>query len=158
NNLGGGGQSQLNLPTLAFYSEETEQTIQISDTQGFGSKLINETRFQYNRDDNLQNPTNTNPVTDVLDNFVGGGNGQGHLSDRQNSYELQNYTSLIHANHSIKFGARVRGTQDSNYSTSGFNGTFVFSALTGNPNLTPTCLGQNPPCPISLAFAMGQIQ
>jgi hypothetical protein len=158
NNLGGGGQSQLNLPTQAFYSEETEQTVQISDTQVFGSKLINETRFQYNRDDNLQNPTNTNPVTDVLDNFVGGGNGQGHLSDRENSYELQNYTSLIHGNHSIKFGARVRGTQDSNYSTSGFNGTFVFSALTGSPNLTPTCLGQNPPCPISLAFAMGQIQ
>ena len=32
----------------------------------------------------------------------------GNQNDRQNNYEFQNYTSLIHGNHTLKFGARVR--------------------------------------------------
>ena len=32
----------------------TEHTVQISDTQVFGAKVVNETRFQYLRDNNGQ--------------------------------------------------------------------------------------------------------
>jgi len=119
--------SQLYLPSQAYYSKSTEDTIQVSDTQVFGTKIINESRFQYLRDNNIQNPNDTNPATNVLGEFVGGGNGEGTLNDLQNAYEVQNYTSVIHGTHTIKFGARFRGTQDTNYSNAGFNGSFLFS-------------------------------
>jgi Carboxypeptidase regulatory-like domain len=121
--------SQLNLSSQAYYYQSTEDTVQISDTQVFGSKIVNETRFQYLRDSTIQNPNDTNPAVNVLGSFTGGGFGSGNLNDLQNAYEIQNYTSVIHGNHILKFGARVRVTQDTNYSTSGFNGTFVFPTL-----------------------------
>lgn len=126
--------NQLSLATQAYSSKSTEDTVQISDTQVFGTKIVNETRFQYNRDNNLQTPNDINPAVSVQGSFLGGGNSEGTLNDLQNSYELQNYTSLITGNHILKFGGRFRATQDTNYSTSGFNGTFTFSPL---PNGTP---------------------
>ena len=119
--------NQLYLPTQAYYTKSTEDTVQISDTQLFGTKIVNETHFQYNRDGNDQNPQNTNPAVSVLGEFTGGGNSEGTLNDLQNSYEVQNYTSLIHGNHTMKFGGRFRATQDTDFSTAGFNGTFVFA-------------------------------
>jgi hypothetical protein len=121
--------NQLSLPTQAYSSMSTEDTVQISDTQVFGTKIVNETRFQYNRDNNSQTPDSTNPSVSVQGSFLGGGNSEGAVNDLQNSYELQNYTSFIKGNHILKFGARFRATQDTNYSTAGFNGTFTFSPL-----------------------------
>jgi hypothetical protein len=135
--------SQLYLASQAYYSKSTEDTVQISDTQVFGSKIVNETRFQYNRDNSIQTPNDTHPATNVLGSFIGGGNSSGAQNDLQNSYELQNYTSLIHGNHTIKFGGRFRATQDTNDSTSGFNGTFVFQPTSGpfvGSNAQPTQL------------------
>ena len=152
--------SQFSLPTQATNSKETEQTVQISDTQVFGTKIVNETRFQYNRDNTIQNPVSTNPAVNVFGNFVGGGNSGGNQNDLENNYELQNYTSLIHGNHVFKFGGRFRDTHDTNYSTSGFNGTFTFSTLTGTTTLTPACQtqSQNPPCPASYYSALNAVQ
>jgi hypothetical protein len=131
--------SPFDLATQAYTPKSTENTVQISDTQVFGTKIINETRFQYERDNNLQNPVDTNPAVVVQGSFTGGGNSEGTLNDVQNGYEFQNYTSLIHGNHTFKFGARFRTTLETNYSTSGFNGTFTFLPSTGpftgaNPN------------------------
>lgn len=122
--------NQFSLPTQSYYTRSVEDTFQLSDTQVFGAKIVNETRFQYNRDNNVQNPLDTNPAVSVLGNFLGGGNSEGTLNDLQNSYELQNYTSLIHGNHTMKFGARFRATHDGDYSTSAFNGTFIFPSIT----------------------------
>ena len=123
----------LTLATQGYDSKSTENTLQISDTQVIGSKIVNETRFQYNRDLNIQNPNEITPTVNVLGDFIGGGNSEGTLNDLQNNYELQNYTSLIHGNHMIKFGGRFRATRDTNFSTAGFNGTFVFSPLGNIP-------------------------
>ena len=123
------GVGQLSLASQAFNSESTEQTLQISDTQVIGSKIVNETRFQYNRDQSSQSPHDKNPSIDVLGTFAGGGSGEGSSNGLQNRYELQNYTSLIHGNHILKFGGRVRATHDASNSTSGFNGTFTFSSF-----------------------------
>jgi hypothetical protein len=153
------GVGQLVLPTQGYYSKSTEDTLQISDTQVFGSKIVNETRFQYERDNSIENSLDSNPGVSVFGSFSGGGNNGGNLNDRQNNYELQNYTSLIQGNHTLKFGARVRVTQDTNYSTNGFNGTFTFSSLgsaASDPDTPSNCanLGQTPPCPISLYYAL----
>ena len=154
------GVGLLSLPTQGYYSKEVEHTFQISDTQVIGSKTVNETRFQYHRDDSLQTPIDTYPAVNVIGNFTGGGSGQGNVNDRENNYEVQNYTSLIHGNHILKFGGRVRATQDTNYSTSGFNGTFTFSSLITSTDTPSNCssLAQNPACPISLLYADQQIK
>jgi len=153
------GAGVLNLPAQAYYSKEVEHTVQISDTQVIGSKIVNETRFQYHRDDSFQTPTDTTPTVNVFGNFTGGGNNSGALNDAQNNYEFQNYTSLIHGNHTLKFGARVRDTQDTNYSTDGFNGEFSFSSLNSATDIPSNCgnLGGNPACPISLLYAEQQL-
>jgi carboxypeptidase family protein len=132
--------NQFSLPTQAYYSKSTEDTVQLSDTQVYGSKIVNETRFQYNRDNNVQTPESENPAVNVLGNFLGGGNSEGNLNDLQHSYEVQNYTSLIHGNHTMKFGARFRDTQDLDYSTAGFNSTFIFPSFAAYENSTPTQL------------------
>ena len=134
--------NQFSLPTQAYYSKSTEDTVQISDTQVFGAKIVNETRFQYNRDNNVQTPQSTDPAVSVLGNFLGGGNSEGNLNDLQNSYEVQNYTSLIHGNHTMKFGARVRATHDSDYSTAGFNGEFIFPSFSAYLKSAPTQLSE----------------
>src|ERR1700757_2471241 len=92
------GVGVLSLASQGYYSQTTEDTVQISDTQVIGSKIINETHFQYNRDNQLQNPIDTNPAVTVLGNFAGGGSASGKQIDQQNNYEVQNYTSMIHGN------------------------------------------------------------
>jgi hypothetical protein len=69
------------------------------------------------------------PQVTVLGAFIGGGNGT-ISTDHQDHYELQNYTSVIHGNHTTKFGVRFRAVHDDSNSNAGFNGTFTFSSLT----------------------------
>ncbi len=126
-NAGIGGFS---LPTTGYNSHSTEQTVQISDTQIINPNIINETRFQYIRDSDNQNPLSFDPTIIVQGNFTGGGSSAGISIGNQDHYELQNYTSIAHGKHFIKFGGRLRGTQYSSTQNSGFNGTYTFSSLT----------------------------
>jgi len=139
------GIGQTTLPSQAYNTTSTEQTVQIGDTQIYGAKIVNETRFQYLRDDAGQTALDQNPSVNVLGSFIGGGDGQ-VSQDNQNHYEFQNYTSIIHGSHTIKFGVRARVTQDNNTSTNGFNGTFTFSSLCSqvtNPG-NNSCVTQAP--------------
>ncbi len=120
----------FSLPSQAYDLASTEQMLQASDTQIIGSSMVNETRFQYLRDVENQNPMSVAPAVTVLQAFTGGGYTAGTLADRTNRYELQNYSSLLHSTHLVKFGIRLRAVQDSNISTAGFNGAFLFSSLT----------------------------
>jgi hypothetical protein len=149
------GIGQFALPSTGYNSDSTEHTLQISDTQVIGSKIINEIHFQYLRELDNQYALSSQPTLNVPGAFNGGGNSQGNILDHQDHYELQNYTSIIHGNHTVKFGARLRGIRDANSQTSGFNGTFTFSSLltpAGGSTCVPTP-GQ-PPCPISYEDAV----
>lgn len=147
------GIGQFNLPAQAYNSKSIEHTLQISDTQVIGSKIVNETRFQYLGQRESQLAQTVTPAVNVLGSFTSGGNSQGDIVDKQNHYELQNYVSLIHGNHILKFGGRLRAVRDTENTTSGFNGTFVFSSLdAASSNCTPP---SNPiPCPISYGSAV----
>ena len=123
------GIGQFTLPSQGYNETSDEHTFQIGDTQVYGSKVVNETRFQHLRERDSQNALSTDPTINVRGAFQDGGNNQGTIIDHQDHYEVQNYTSVIHGNHTIKFGARVRSVRQANYSTSGFNGTFTFSSL-----------------------------
>jgi hypothetical protein len=132
------GVGGFSLASLAYNTLSTEHTVQISDTQIIGSRVINETHFQLLHEDVNQTALNFQPTISVQGAFTGGGSGSGNSVDRTNRYEFQNYTSIALPKHFIKFGARVRLTTDSNSATSGFNGAFSFASLStyvaGNPS------------------------
>ena len=123
------GVGQYELPSQGYNLSSTEQTLQVSDTQIFGSNIVNETRFQYIRDANNQMPQNTTPTVIVPGEFTIGGNNLGAIVGGENHYEFQNYTSVALGKHFLKFGARLREAQETNSSTANYNGTFVFPSL-----------------------------
>jgi hypothetical protein len=143
------GIGQFTLPTQGYNDTSEEHTFQIGDTQVYGANVVNETRFQYLRERDIQNALGIDPTINVRGAFGGGGNNQGTIVDHQDHYEVQNYTSVIHGNHTMKFGARVRAVRDANYSTSSFNGTFTFSSLTQYQAVECALHGSpQPACPV----------
>jgi len=129
NNENDDGIGQFSLASQAYNVRDTEQTLQISDTQILSANVVNETRFQYIRDNNTLAAQNLGQTILVLGAFTDGGNQLGTILDKENHYELQNYTSIVHGNHFVRFGGRLRATTDSNSSTSNFNGVTTFSSL-----------------------------
>lgn len=163
NSQGVGGFSLY--PSQAYDVTDTEQTLQISDTQILSPNVVNETRFQYIHDSNAQTPLLTPGLTtSVLGAFTSGGNQAGTVIDRENHFEAQNYTSIVHGPHFIKFGGRLRITTDSNQSQSNFNGLYTFaslaayqSAISGAP-CTPTPQNTCGPSQFSLTDGQSQFQ
>lgn len=125
-NAGIGG---FTLPSQAYNLRTTEQTVQVSGTQVLSTKVVNETHFQYLRDQSSQLAQNNGVSLIVQGAFNGGGSNLGNVLDTTNHYELQNYTSIQLAKHFIKFGGRLRVLTDSNNSTAGFNGEYVFPSI-----------------------------
>jgi len=130
NNQENKGVGQFSLPSQAYGVNHTEQTFQLSDTQLFGQKIVNETGFEYLRDRNNMTPAATDVTLNVQGAFVGGGNTQQFSLDKQDYYEAQNYTSWLHGSHVFKFGGRLRALRDAGYADPNFNGTYTFNSLT----------------------------
>ena len=123
------GIGQLALASTGYNESSTEHTLQISDTQILGAKAVNETRFQYLRENSQQNPVSSAPTLNVIGAFVGGGSSQGRSTDHTEHYELQNYASVAVGSHFLKFGGRLRVGHEVSASSEGFNGTFTFPSL-----------------------------
>ncbi len=123
------GVGQFNLPSTGYNSSLSQNAIQVSDTQIFGAKVVNETRFRWVRAVTEYNPLSTAQTVSVQSAFTGGGNFQGKLNDTQNRYEFQNYTSMALGSHAVKFGVRLRDGIDNNTSYENFNGTYVFTSI-----------------------------
>ena len=124
------GVGQFALASQAYDSKNTEQVLRFSDSQTYGAKLLNETRFQYIRDRNRQTPQTFGPTIVVQGGFTGGGSNLGFNNDAQDHYELQNYVQTSRGKHTIDFGVRFRALRDSNDSNSNFNGQYTFASLT----------------------------
>ncbi len=132
------GVSQFALQSQAYNVMNHENTLQISDTQVLGASVINETRFSYTRDRNNQVAQNTDATVTVQGAFTGGGSNAGVVRDNQDRYELQNYTTAAKGAHTLNIGGRLRLTRDSSYSTSGFNGNYIYSSLAAYGAQTPS--------------------
>ncbi|HLY18996.1 MAG TPA: carboxypeptidase regulatory-like domain-containing protein [Bryobacteraceae bacterium] len=125
------GIGVFTLPTRAYNVQSGEQSASLTNTIMVSSTVINETRFQFYRDTNLQLATDEASTISVLGAFTGGGApfGLGQSYSNENHYELQNYTSIVHGTHFFKFGGRLRDVTLSNDSTQNYNGTFTFTSL-----------------------------
>ena len=127
-NFGGG----FALQSRATQTENTSNTIKLTETAILNAKTINETRFQY-RYVNVENKgDNTNPAINVAGAFLGGGALIGLNFERDKFWEIQNYTTTSfgeNAEHGVKFGIRVRRRILEDRSESNYNGTFTFTGF-----------------------------
>ncbi len=127
------GLGQFSLPSqLNVTSNGAEHNLQISDTQVINSTMINETRFQFVKDDSTQidkSPLAGMAAITVMDAFSAGSS-RGNSSNQQNHYEFQNYTSKVHGLHFLRFGGRVRVNTQNMNSWSNQYGTFTYTSPT----------------------------
>ena len=123
------GVSQFNLPENGYSRDDSEHTAQITGTAVLNSKVVNETRFQFRRENEFQTAVSNGPQITVPGAFTTGGAGVGHTAQGTDRYELQNYTSMAEGRHSVKFGVRLRGYKLDFNSPQNFNGTYSFASL-----------------------------
>ncbi len=123
------GVGGFSLQDTGVDSTNTEHTIQISDTQVLSTKVINETRFQFLRENSREIPLSTAPSVSVNAAFNSGGSSGGTSTDQQEHYEVQNYTSMSLGTHFLKFGGRLRAVHDVSTAAGGFNGSWSFNRL-----------------------------
>ncbi len=107
-------------------TSSAENTIQISDTQIVSSRIINETRFEFQRDTSNVAAISTDPAVSVQGSFTAGGSSAGSSNDVENHYEVQNYTSIQLKKNFVRLGGRLRLTNDANTTTQGSNGVFTY--------------------------------
>ena len=141
------GVGDFNLPERAYDVENTEHTLQLTETAIINQKIINETRFQYRANRRRQEGDAARPTLRVLDAFTGGGAQVGLSTNDADRFELQNYSSWTVGNHSLKAGARLRHVSIRDVSPQNFSGTFTFGGglapqLDGAGNIVRDAAGQ----------------
>jgi hypothetical protein len=123
------GIGNFSLPERAYDTENTSQSIQLTETSVIKGKYVNETRFQFSRNTNARLGDNTRATVNVNDAFTSGGSQVGLSSTENNRWELQNFTLWTYKLHSLKAGGRLRGVSITDISRNNFGGSFTFTSL-----------------------------
>ena len=123
------GIGNLTLPESAYNQSSTSNILQISDTETFSTKLVNEIHFEYEREHEAQTALNSTPTVTLSGDFTNGGYSGQNLSDHQDHFEFQNYTSLQLKKNFIRFGGRLRTTREAQNTEDGTNGFFQYGTL-----------------------------
>ena len=120
------GVGGFSLPSRAFDTQNTEQSIQFTETSVINKTIVNETRFQFEHNRIGQDADNSIPTLEVQEAFTGGGSQVGQSNTVEKEWELTNNTSFAKGPHSLKFGVRLRGIHTTQFSPQNFGGTFTF--------------------------------
>lgn len=123
------GVGNLTLPSSATNMSSLGNELQLSDTQTWSAKLINETRFEYEREHTADSPASTAPAVSVSGVFKSGGNSSQNVSDHADHFEFQNYTSVQLKKNFVRFGVRLRSNREATSPVQNTNGSFIYSAL-----------------------------
>jgi hypothetical protein len=134
------GIGGFNLSSRGIELRNTSHTLQLTETAVLNTTTINETRFQASHYVNETIPNSSDPALSVLGSFNGGGAQTGHASSTQDSFELQNNTSIVAGKHFWRFGARLREDKVSNISPQNFGGSFTFG---GGNALVPSVVNSS---------------
>ena len=126
------------LPEYGTNTSAMSNIVQLSDTQTWSSKLINETRFEYEREHTAYDPLSTAPTVSVSGLFTSGGNSAQAESDHQDHYELQNYTSVQLKKNFIRFGGRLRTNREAQSPLQNTNGSFTYASASDYIADTPS--------------------
>jgi hypothetical protein len=120
------GISYFSDPSQAYNSTSYENSVQVSDTQVFGAKMVMDTRFQFNGEHGQVNPVSSVPEISVASYLTFGGATQGFNSTTTQNYELQNYFTYTSGKHTLMFGARSKDAQNDATELSNSHGTWQF--------------------------------
>ena len=125
----GAGVGALSLASQSISSTISINTLQFSDAFLVNPKLLNELHMEWRRAVTSQTAVSNAPTVIVSGAFVDGGNLGGAVRDSQNMFTLQDFGTATVGNHTLRFGVRLHGYVDANYSTAGGNGVYTFSSL-----------------------------
>lgn len=120
------GVGGFSLPSRAYDTENSEQSIQFTETSIINKTIVNETRFQFEHQQSAQDADNSIATVEVQDAFTGGGSQVGQAHSDTNQWELTNNTSFAIGNHALKTGVRVRSIRIDQFSPQNFGGTYTF--------------------------------
>ena len=123
------GLSQFILPSEAYNTATNTSTLQLGNTQVLGAHAELDTKFEWVRTRNAQNPLSAAPTILVQGTVSDGGSPSQTLHDNQDHLEFQENGTYEHKNHFLRAGARYRLYRDASLSTSGYNGTFTFTSI-----------------------------
>lgn len=126
------GIGNFTLPTRAYETDSTGHEFRVTETMIINPKTVNETRVEFDWDKRSQLGDNSVPSINVSDAFSGGGATIGTSFNRNQTFELQNYTTTSlgkNSEHSFKFGGRVRNVRITDRSENGFGGSFSFNGV-----------------------------
>jgi hypothetical protein len=143
-NQGVGG---FNLLERASNSTSHGSEFQIRETAIIGTTLVHETRFEFRRDTDSQNPVTSGLAINVLDSFFGGG-GQNRSSSKDKGYEFGNLLIWTHPKVTFKTGFQGNYTDDHSLSENNFIGTFQFANLADYIAGIPTTFTQTTGNPV----------
>ncbi len=123
-----GNLSAGSLPTASTHESNTDHTVQMSDAIVINDHMVNESRFQYERQNENHYPDSTARTISVMGDFTAGGYTAQISRDHATRLEFQNLTTISHGAHAIKFGTRLRDSRDANFTNSNFNGAITFDS------------------------------
>ncbi len=123
------GLSEFILPSEAFNTATNTSTLQLGNTQIIGAHAELDTKFEWIRTRNAQNPLSAAPSILVQGTVSDGGSPAQVLHDNQDHLEFQENGTYEHKTHFLRYGARYRLYRDASLSTSGYNGTFTFTDI-----------------------------
>jgi hypothetical protein len=149
NNRSNRGIGNFTLPSAGYAEIEKNAELQMSDSENFSARLVNETRFEYERDRATTTPLNSTPTVSVGGDFTTGGYSGQSSTDHQDHIEVQNYTSLQLKKNFVRFGGRLRVTRDAQDSRQNTNGSFTYTSVLTPLNCTSkptqgTCVVTDP--------------
>jgi len=132
------GVNNLNLPSTAYDQSSLSNILQMSDTETWNSRMVTETRFEYEREHTTVTPASTDPAVGVSGSFTAGGYSAQGSSDHQDHYEVQSYNSIQLKKNFIRFGGRLRATREAENTENLTNGSFTYATFgdytAGTPN------------------------
>jgi hypothetical protein len=123
------GVNNDNLPSTAYNTSSLSNILQMSDSENWNSKMITETRFEYEREHTSTTPLSTAPAVGVSGLFTGGGSAAQGVSDHQDHYEVQSYNSIQLKKNFIRFGGRLRATREAEDTGNLTNGSFTYATV-----------------------------
>lgn len=131
------GLNETTLPSRAYETSNREHEVRLTETMIINAKTVNETRFEFSDNYRQQLGDNSIPAINVASAFTSGGATIGNSFNKNRIIDLNNFTSTSfgpNAQHSVKFGGRIRNVRIEDRSENGFAGTFSFQ---GVRTLTP---------------------
>jgi hypothetical protein len=129
--LDGQGIGGFNLASQGYTQKQSENTLQLTETDILRPSMINEIRFQYMRSVSSDLGNNSLPAINVQGAFVGGGAQIGNSGNTSNHWEVTDTTSYAWRAHTFKLGGRLRQVFLDDTSVNNFGGTYLFFAGVG---------------------------